>query len=590
MKHIMKYTIAFITVFSFFLIISCSKDFLGYDPQGAVSEGQFNTPETVNGLVTAAYAQPGNDFWTRPHSHMWVFGSVRGGDAYKGGGSVQDQYPYHRLEVGSLIVVDDPRLDENWVEIFLGISRANDALRKLKQFTEADWPQVTIRTAEARFIRAHFYFVLKKIWKMVPWIDETVAIEDIKTVGNRDLSNDAQWDKIADDFQFGVDNLPATQPEPGRVNKYAAAAYLAKVRLYQAYEQDDNHNVVNINAGKLQEVVTLCDMVINSGKYDLHDDFGKNFIPDYESGIESVFSIRYSISDGTPNGRLQMATSLNYNMLGPYGCCDFHNPSVTSLNSFKTDSLTGLPMFDTYNQKNLYAYETWAALPNLDGINWMGPTVDPRMDHTIAIPTHPFKYDPNFLMTKAGRRVPEVYGYLSSMKELEHYKSPFFKKIGPFFGTARDLDIIRYDDVLLMKAEALIELGNQNQALPLINQIRTRAKNSTGMLVKADGSPTANYFIDEYKDGVNCTWTQEFARKALRWERRLEFSMEGSRFFDLVRWGIAAETLNEYFAIEQTRSAHLVGAHFVKNKNEYLPIPQNQITLTEGAYVQNVGY
>jgi hypothetical protein len=585
----MKRTKVFITIFALFLMIACT-DFLDYSPQGTISEDQLNTPAGANGLVTAAYAALGNDFWTRPHSHMWVFGSVRGGDAYKGGGSVQDQYPYHRLEVASLIVVDDSRLDENWVQIFIGISRANDALRKLKQFTEADWPEVTVRTAEARFIRAHFYFVLKRIWKMVPWIDENVPIDDIKKVGNRELTNDQLWDKIAEDFKFGVDNLPETQSEPGRVNKYAAAAYLAKVRLYQAYEQDDNHNVVNINASRLQEVVNYCDMVINSGDYELQDDFGKNFVPEYESGIESVFSIRYSIEDGTPNGRIQMATSLNYNMLGPYGCCDFHNPSYTTLNSFKTDPITGLPMFDTYNDDLLYDIDTWAGLDDLSGIDWMGPTVDPRMDHTIAIPTHPFKYDPNFLMSKAGRRVPDVYGYLSTMKELEHYASPYFKKIGPFFGTARDLDIIRLDDVILMKAEALIELGNQNEALPLINQIRTRAKNSTGWLVQADGSPTANYFIEDYQDGVNCTWTQEFARQALRWERRLEFCMEGSRFFDLVRWGIAAETMNEYFAVEQTRSFHLVGANFTKNKHEYLPIPQNQITLTEGAYIQNVGY
>ena len=585
MKHIKSFVILLTTL----LIISCS-DFLEYDPQGTVSEAQFNTPDRVDGLVTAAYAQLGNDFWIVPHSHMWAFGSVRGGDAFKGGGSVADQYSYHRWEVNSLITVDDGRIDENWVEMFDGVARANEALRKLNQFTEADWPEVTIRTAEARFIRAHFYSVIKRIWKMVPWIDETIPVTEIKKVGNRELTNDQLWDKIAADFQFGVDNLPEVQPEPGRVNKYAAAAYLAKVRLYQAYEQDENHNVVNINGSKLQEVVDMCNLVINSGAYQLHDDFGKNFVPEFESGIESVFSIRYSIEDGTPNGRIQMATSLNYNMLGPYGCCDFHNPSYTTLNSFKTDPATGLPMFDTYNDDLLYDIDTWQGLENLDGIDWMGPTVDPRMDHTIAIPTHPFKYDPNFLMTKGGRRVPEVYGYLSTMKETEHYASSSFKKIGPFFGTARDLDIIRYDDVLLMKAEALIELGQQNDALPIINQIRARAMNSTGWLVQADGTPTANYLVEEYQDGVNCTWDKDFARKALQWERRLEFSMEGSRFFDLVRWGIAAETMNNYYAIESTRFQHLVGAHFTKNKNEYLPIPQNQITLTEGAYIQNTGY
>jgi len=176
------------------------------------------------------------------------------------------------------------------------------------------------------------------------------------------------------------------------------------------------------------------------------------------------------------------------------------------------------------------------------------------------------------------------------MKELSHPDCSCFKKIGPFFGTARDLDIIRYDDVLLMKAEALIELGSEDQALPLINQVRARAAASTQWLKYADGTDVANYYVEEYQDGVNCTWSQDFARKALRWERRLEFAMESPRFFDLVRWGIAAETLNPYFEVEKTRFEHLKDAYFTKNRDEYFPIPQAQIDLVEGIYTQNVGY
>lgn len=585
----MKRILAFTTVIALLLVVSCS-DFLEYKPQGTVSGDQISTPETVDGLVTAAYAQLGNDFWVRPHSHQWVWGSVRSDDSFKGGGAVGDQFSYHRYEVNNLIVVDDNRINENWEEIFDGVHRANEALRKLSLFSEGDWPEVTERTAEARFIRAHFYFVAKRIWKRLPWIDETVAIEEIKNIGNKELSNDELWDKIADDFQFGVDNLPATRSsEPGRVTKHAAEAYLAKVRLYQAYEQDANHNVTNINTSRLDEVVTLCDAVM-TGPYSLQPDFRNNFVIDYESGAESVFSIRYSIEDGTPNGRLQMATSLNYNMLAPFGCCDFHNPSYTMLNAFKTDLTTGLPMFDTYNDDLLYDIGTWAGLDDLNGIDWMTQTVDPRMDHTIAIPTHPFKYDPEFLMTRGGRRVPELYGYLSTMKELEHPDDPNFKKIGPFFGTARDLDIIRLDEVMLMKAEALIELGRHTEALPIINAIRARAAASTGWLVQDDGSPTANYYIEEYVDGTNCTWDQDFARKALRWELRLEFAMEGHRFLDLVRWGEAANVMNAYYEIEKERFEHLRDAFLTAGKNEYLPIPQAQIDLTEGLYIQNTGY
>ena len=156
--------------------------------------------------------------------------------------------------------------------------------------------------------------------------------------------------------------------------------------------------------------------------------------------------------------------------------------------------------------------------------------------------------------------------------------------------SSKNWPIIRYSDVLLFKAEALIELGRHNEALPLINQLRTRAAASTALLKQQNGSPISNYKINTYQPGVNCTWTQDFARKALRWERRMEFATEGYRFFDLVRWGIAAETVNAYLNVEKTRKAHLKDGVFKKNRDEYLPIPLNQINYSKGLYKQNTGW
>lgn len=154
-------------------------------------------------------------------------------------------------------------------------------------------------------------------------------------------------------------------------------------------------------------------------------------------------------------------------------------------------------------------------------------------------------------------------------------------------GVAKNYDIIRYDEVLLIQAEAYIELGQQDKALPLINQIRARAAASTPRLKKLDGTFASNYNVQPYPAAG---WTQAYARQALQWERRLEFATEGHRFFDLVRWGIAEQTLNDYIAVEKNRRPFLSTAHFTAGRDEYLPIPQSEITFTNGLYKQNPGY
>ena len=157
--------------------------------------------------------------------------------------------------------------------------------------------------------------------------------------------------------------------------------------------------------------------------------------------------------------------------------------------------------------------------------------------------------------------------------------------------SSKNRDIIRYDDLLLWQAEALIELGRQDEALPLINAIRGRAAKSATKLVDAQGAPTGKFKIETYQPGENCpAWTKEYAREALRWERRLEFALEGFRFFDLVRWGIAAEYVNAYFEIEKTRHSYLSDAKFTKNRDEYFPIPKQQINFSKKLYQQNYGW
>lgn len=560
---------------AFGLSMAACDNFLAYEPKGTISGELLDSPENIEGLVTAAYAALGNDHWEVPYTSLWPYGDMRAGDAYKGGGGTGDQGGYNNIEQFVYLTPSEGKLDLMWYRLYVGISRANDALRRLAAQTDEAMPIRTTRMAEMRFIRGHFYFLLKILFNRVPWIDETVPPEEYETISNVALSSEELWAKIAEDFRYAADNLPATQPEEGRVNRYAALAYLAKVQLYRAYKQDESHAVTSVDPALLQEVVDLTDQVIGSGRYALTADFAENFLWETEDNLEAVFAIEMSISDGTPTGRLDMGNGLNYSMAPGYGCCWFHIPTQNLINAFQTDG-NGLPKFDTFNDNVLS-----------DSIDFWTNTVDPRLDHTVGIVGHPFKYDPEFIFQPSWARTPQVYGAHSSMKELQHPDCPCLRAVGPFFASSKDVVVIRYADLLLWKAEALIELGRHMEALPIINEIRQRAANSTARLKYADGSPISNYKIGLYSASG---WTQSFAREALRFERRLEFAMEGHRFFDLVRWGIAAETLNEYFAVEKTRREYLVNARFTPGRDEYLAIPEQQISFSRGLYEQNPGY
>lgn len=565
-----------------FVSMGCKDvNFLDYKPKGALSEDQLNSPEAVDKLCNTAYASLAAGHWSAPYMSGWMWGDVRSDDAYKGGGGANDQGQWNLWEGYTYGTPEVAGPDQMWFNIYECIGRTNAALKGLNNIDENDFPEKTERIAEMRFLRGLFYFKLKILFRYIPYIDETMDDDAILKVSNRDLTDKELWDKIADDFKFASDNLPESQEQIGRANKYAAIALLARTRLYEAYEQDDNNQVVNINTSLLENVVDLTNQVINSRKYDLFDDIRKDFLWDFDNGIESIFAIQYSLDDGTPFGNTDMERALNYNTSARYGCCSFHQPSQNMVNAFKTDPQTGLPLFDTFNDD-----------PMTDPQDFQKNTVDPRLDHTVGIPGHPFKYEPDFIYSVGWVRDPGTYGPFSPMRETQKPDCPCLTvSIGYAYNTdSKNIDIVRYDEVLLNKAEALIQLNRQDEALPIINKIRERAGNSTGYLKMANGDPISNYKIELYKPGVNCEWTKDFAFKALRWERRLEFAMEGKRLSDLVRWGIAAEVMNKYFEKEKQYRKFLSDAKFTKGRDEYLPIPQNQITLSNGIYKQNVGY
>lgn len=549
-----------------FLFAGCS-DFLDMNPNGILDEESVSGVEQLDKLVISAYSMLGNDHYDIPFN-LWPYGNVRSDDAYKGGRDESDIQDFHFYETSSNITANFGEPDGLWYNCYIAISRANNALRSLNNVSEQDFPNKKIRIGECRFIRGHFYFLLKVLFKSIPYIDEAVAIEDYGTISNIALSNDELWQKIADDFKAAYDNLPESQgTDVGRANKYSAAAYLAKTYLYKAYRQDEKHNVTEINAEDLKQVLTFSNEVMSSD-YGLEDDFAYNFLPgSYENGKESLFAIQHSTDDGTLYGRLNFSDALNVPMKFS-GSCDFQKPSQNLVNAYKT--VNGLPEFSDYNKADYNA--------NTD-------KVDPRLYHTVALPGVPYKYDKKNIFDESWTRNKAVYGLYSSLKENVALNDPSSVLIDPFRANTKNKIVIRYADVVLMRAEALIELDREKEALPLINEIRERAKKSTGLIDYAE-----NVDIALYVDNVNCNWTKPYAREALRWERRLELAMESQRFFDLVRWGIADSVINTFYKEEAPKRTYYEDAHFEKNRAEYVPIPQQQINFSKQVYKQNYGY
>ncbi len=563
------------------LTLASCDDFLdGVQPQGVVSEEQaMRRPDE---MVYAAYAALGNDWYQYPFN-LWPYGDVASDDALKGGGQLNDT-DYHTLEVWSTLTSQSLNpADELWYRLYLAISRANRALISLGRYGEAvlGAEATRLRRAEMKFVRAHFYFKLIQVFNRVPWVDETVHANRAFEQTPNNQTHEWLMRRIIADFEEAYNTLPESQEDRSRANKIAAAAYLAKCHLTLAY--GDGYEATNgysrVNADDIRRVVEYTGVVMNSS-HGLLDDFGDVFLPEYRNSVESVYAVQHSgySQDNTVYGRANWGNTLN-GVWGIWSCgWDFHKPSQDLVNAFKTRD--GLPMFDDYDATDAYPVNEKPTEQK-----W-----DPRLFHTVGMPTFPYKYESQYTLTMANSRDPNDYGFYCSMKEVPQ-RSQGETFSSPWQAFAMNEYVFRYADVMLMRAEALIEQGNFDAARDLINQIRRRAKNS----MRHIGYAADQVSIEEYP--AENFASKEQARRALRWERRLELAMESHRFFDLRRWGLASTTLNAYFRKAQESSYEGVRyaqyystARFEAGKNEYFPLPYNQFYYTIGLYEQNRGY
>lgn len=583
-KNIIAITIAAIS------ICSCSDDFLRNEPQGPLSEANMNDPKAVDLLVSSAYATFGCRYADSNDPHFysltnWAHGEVRADNAYKGGGGETDIWEFHDMETAKL-QPNNGLLDGKWFNVYCGISRCNSAIRALRKVDESANKDVKVRIAEVSVIRSFWYFDLVRQFNRVPYMDIDLPETEYVNVPNNEFTREEHLARIAKELMEAAAVLPDQQPEIGRINRRSALALAAKVKLYQAYEEDPNTNAVtDINEGLLQEVVDIINQI---NGYDLLADFQQLDMLEYENGPESVLAVQFSKDDGSGGvGRINWGILLN-SMTGP-GCPwqgdGFFLPSQDLINAYQTDE-NGLPLFD-YQSRPDYGVVKFNddgsyQLENIDG------NVDPRLDFVTGRPTITYK---TYNEKPCGLwvRNSDTYGYNNTKRFWLSPESPDAQQGWPWGQSALNWQLIRYADLLLYKAEALIELGGNGleEARTLINRVRSRAMNSE--YVKDFNDPTKN--AANYKIGLYPAtgWTQDYARKALRTEMRLEKAMEGERFYDLVRWGIAKETMNNYFAAERDNRMYYQNASF-ETGEEYFAIPTAQYNFSGGIYVQNPGY
>lgn len=533
--------------FSCAVVFSSCADFLDEKPYGQFTADQVDDT-SIEGLMSAAYAGleahffGNNESFTAPVSN-WVF-DVRSDDAYKGGGGVSMEASIHQLEISNL-TSDNPTAVNKWKNDYYAISRVHKAMIAINDSKLDDKAPLL---AELRLLRGHFYFDLIRIFERIPYFTEN---DNPNAATSTEFTRAEIFDKIKGDLQYAWENLPELQDQAGRFNKYVAAAYMAKV------------SVETKDWGK---TIEFADYVIGSHKYELYDNYLDLSKIEFNNMKESVMAVQFSTANDNAHinwGNLLNTTYSDGNLFGSGD--DFFLGSQNLVNAFRTDE-KGLPYLDDFN--------------SVDVNQSYNGNVDPRVDFTVGRIGIPFR---GYTYNEKWCRAYDIYGEFSGKKGMIDPNSSEMVQGFPWGASSLNYCIIRYADVLLWKAEALIE-SNQDlaESRKIINDIRAKAKRSVDAYYSpVDVDPMqVNYKVEAYPE---TGWTQDYARKALRMERRLELAMEGHRWFDLVRWGEAVKVVNKYMREEEDLRTYYKGAEITEDEI-YLPIPKDEVENSGGLY------
>ncbi len=524
-------------------LTSCN-DWLTAETPGTTKLGEaFSNLDVAVNTTNAAYVPLMWEYGgSTTYYPEWFIGDVVSDDALKGGQYLQDMPAVRDME-NFKTTTNNVYLLGFYRAQWQGISRANLAIQEVPTTKVKEGEEATLDrlVGEAKFLRAYYYFRLARIFGGMPLIDFVVDSSDKWHQERSTLDETYQF--IIKDLEAAEAVLPLkskySADDLGRATKGAAQAMLLKANLYRA-----GFLAQAGNADEAQKCYKAAaewgKKVIDSKQYSLDSEYFTNFLLKGENDKESVFEIQYvedGMSDygegegftrGTFTLILQRSRSKHFGQAG-WG---FDKP---------TENL--------YNE-----YE-----PN-----------DPRRDETIWRPAEGEMDTPAQETYLGDSLCSRKYAMYTDGANGECYKLTHDSR-GPLNNKQ-----IRYSDVLLMYAEACCESGDLASAKAALNEVRSRV-----------GLSAFPYTAKIQGKEVTYSDTQNDLRAAIRHERRVELAMEGHRWFDLCRWGIAKETMDAYLA-QETPEAKAESAPFEKGKHEFFPIPSQEIDIT--GIAQNPNY
>ena len=521
------------------LSLSSCNDWLTEETPGTTKVSEFFTSlSTAEAVVNAAYVPMTWEFGTTYYPE-WYFGDIVSDDALKGGQDINDGADLRELE-NFKANSDNEILLGYYRAQWQGIQRANLAIDEIPTTrieTEGDEAEKQAKyrdryLGEAYFLRGFYYFRLARMFGGMPLIDYVIKSSNqwaqTRSTMDETLNFAIEDFKLAENLLWEKDKY--SNEELGRATKGAAQAMLLKANLYRA---DYLRNAGNETEAQkyFAEAAKWGKEVIQSRQYSLWPNYLDNFRLANENGRESVFEIQYT----------EEATS-------DYGGEGYTRGTMTTILQRSRSSAFGEAGWG-YDRPTQNLYNEYEA-------------GDARRDETILVPTDEQIETPAQEIYCGDRMLNRKYAMYNDGTNGGIYKLAHATR------SPKNNIQIRYADVLLMYAEACCESGDLPSAKSALKEVRNRA-----------GLSQFPYTAVIQGQTVTFNDNQEDLRKAIRHERRVELAMEGHRWFDLTRWGIAKETMDTYMAGETEEAKELYGT-FQKGKHELFPIPSKEIDLS----------